>query len=295
MKAYNERYIKDSEIMQLVILHALYSLKESKDIYFQGGTALRWCYSGSRFSEDLDFVTHMGKETIESLIHRMSEHIRKGMIAHFGPGEFEIRQRKTSRSSSQVSFFQFRPIRERKKISVKVEFEELMKGFSPETEKMILSMLPFVRSLIAAGEFRIPYPNSIIVVEKKEEILSDKIRALLEREYIKGRDFYDIWFLTSLNIRCDINIIKRKILMYKAPFTYKRKVNFFLSPGKEDKNEIIKAIKQDLSRFLPSQELSLFQKSGFKEMFDALKIVFEPLKDEKTFLSGGMGLSRGNK
>ncbi|MBI5204867.1 MAG: nucleotidyl transferase AbiEii/AbiGii toxin family protein, partial [Nitrospirae bacterium] len=49
MKSYNERYIKDSEIMQLVILHALYSLKESKDVCFQGGTALRWCYSGSRF------------------------------------------------------------------------------------------------------------------------------------------------------------------------------------------------------------------------------------------------------
>jgi predicted nucleotidyltransferase component of viral defense system len=56
MKNYNEKTIKSSEIFQILILHSLYSLKESKDVYFQGGTAIRWCYNGSRFSEDLDFV-----------------------------------------------------------------------------------------------------------------------------------------------------------------------------------------------------------------------------------------------
>lgn len=295
MKAYSERYIKDSEIMQLVILHALYSLKESKDVYFQGGTAIRWCYGGSRFSEDMDFVTHLVKEGMDSLIHKTSEQVRKGMVAHFGPGEFEIKQRKTARSTSHVSFFQFHPEKERKKISVKVEFEELKEGFSPETKKMILSMLPFVRSLITAGEFRIPYLGSIIVVETKEEILSDKIRALLEREYLKGRDFYDIWFLTSLNVRCDISIMKRKIQMYKAPFIYKRKMNFFLSPGREGKNEIIKAIRQDLSRFLPPQEMSLFENSGFKEMIGALKVAFKPFKNDSLFISESEGVRRGQK
>ena len=217
------------------------------------------------------------------------------MIAHFGMGEFEVRQRKTSRSTSHVSFFQFRPIKERKKVSIKVEFEELKEGVSPASEKMILSMLPFVRHLITVGEFRVPNPNSIIMVETKEEILSDKVRALLERTYLKGRDVYDIWFLTSLNIRCIPDLVKRKMLMYKAPFTYKRRVDFFLNPGSKGRKEITEAIKQDLSRFLPPQEMSIFESNGFKDMFDALKVVFAPLRSNKFFLSESAELRRGQK
>jgi len=32
-------------------------------------------------------------------------------------------------------------------------------------------------------------------VQTPAEILSDKIRALLERKYLKGRDFFDLWYL----------------------------------------------------------------------------------------------------
>jgi predicted nucleotidyltransferase component of viral defense system len=287
MKIYNGKDIKHSEIMQLIILHALYSLKESSNVYFQGGTAIRWCYSGSRFSEDLDFVTHLGKQRIDALISKMSEHIRRGMIAHFGVGEFEVRQRKTSGDTSFVSFFLFRPLKERKKVSVKVEFEKLKAGFFPQAEKMILSMLPFVRHLITVGEFRIPSPNSIILVETKEEILSDKIRALLERDYLKGRDFYDIWFLNSMNVRCDPELIKRKMIMYEAPFKSKREIDFFLNPGSKEKTQIIEAVQHDLSRFLSPQEISLFSSKGFKDIFDSLKVVFSSFKNETFFLSAG--------
>ncbi len=284
MKFYNEKDIKYSEIMQIIILHTLYSLKESKYVYFQGGTAIRWCYSGSRFSEDLDFVTQLKGKDIKTLIDKISEPVRKGTVAHFGEGEFEVKQKESPRSTSHISFFQFRPLKERKKVFVKVEFEELKEGFVPETEKLILSMLPFVRHLITAGEFRIPNPSSIILVETREEILSDKVRALLERDYLKGRDFYDIWFLTSLNIKCRPEVVRKKLIMYKAPFTYKRKIDFFLNPTSKDKKEIIEAIQQDLSRFLSPQEMSLLKSNEFKDIFNALHIVFASLKEYKVFL-----------
>jgi len=283
MKAYNERYIKSSEILQLIILHTLYSQKESKDVYFQGGTAIRWCYSGNRFSEDLDFVTHLRRGGIESLLEKISEHIRRITIAHFGTGEFEVKRRETNRKGSHAAFIRFRPDRNRKKISVKVEFEELKEGFFPQTEKMLLSMLLLVRHFITVGEFRIPAPSSVVLVETKEEILSDKIRALLEREYLKGRDFYDIWFLTSLNVRCDAEMIKRKTMMYEAPFTYRRAADFFLNPDDKGQKEISSAIKQDLSRFLSPQEMSMFETNGFKDMFNALKIAFSPFNLKNAF------------
>jgi len=287
MKSYNERDIKSSEILQLIILHTIYSEKESKDIFFQGGTAIRWCYSGNRFSEDLDFVTHLQREGVESLLEKTSEQIRKTAIAHFGTGEFEVRQRKTGRKGSHTAFIRFRPDSERKKISVKVEFEELREGISPQTEKMFLSMLPLVRHLITSGDFRVPVPSSIILAETMEEILSDKIRALLEREYLKGRDFYDIWFLTSLNVRCDAELIKRKTTIYKAPFTCRRGVDFFLNPDDKGRNEIAGAIRQDLSRFVSQQDMALFETNGFRDMFDALKIALSPVEQNASFLKAG--------
>jgi len=281
MKMYNERAIKSSEIIQLIILHSLYSLIESKNIYFQGGTAIRWCYSGNRFSEDLYFVTHLRGQDINTLILKMSENIRRNIIAHLGPGEFEVRSRKISRISSYSSFIQFRPIKERKKISVKLEFEQLKEGYVPETEKVILSQLPFVRHFITIGEFRIPNPNSVIIVETKEEILSDKIRALFEREYLKGRDFYDLWFLNSLKVKCKSVLVERKLHMYEASFINKRNLEYFINPSGENKKEIIEAIQQDLSRFLSPQEMSLFESSKFKEIFDALKHIFSPLRESE--------------
>ena len=66
--------------------------------------------------------------------------------------------------------------------------------------------------------------------------------------------------------------------MYKAPFTCKRKADFFLSQDVRNKKEITEAIEQDLSRFLSPQEISLFKGNDFREMFDAIKIVFAPLE-----------------
>lgn len=47
MKNYRETYVRKAEIAQLILLHQLYSLSGSRELIFQGGTALRWCYGGN--------------------------------------------------------------------------------------------------------------------------------------------------------------------------------------------------------------------------------------------------------
>lgn len=64
-------------------------------------------------------------------------------------------------------------------------------------ERFILRDLPLVTGLLTAGELIMPYASSIILAETPEEILSDKIRALYERKYLKGRDIYDIWWINN--------------------------------------------------------------------------------------------------
>lgn len=56
---YNEKRIRSSELLRLILLDSLYAQSGSEHMIFQGGTALRWVYGGMRFSEDLDFVTNL--------------------------------------------------------------------------------------------------------------------------------------------------------------------------------------------------------------------------------------------
>ncbi|RPH48464.1 MAG: nucleotidyl transferase AbiEii/AbiGii toxin family protein [Desulfobacteraceae bacterium] len=277
MKNYRETYVRKAEIAQLILLNQLYSMPGSRALIFQGGTALRWCYGGSRFSEDLDFVTHLDMDIVRKKLNRMLKAVERVMVPHFGPGSLSASE-KTTRKDTLKLYVDYRPVSSREKISVKLEFEGLCKDTIPETQNHILSALPSVSYLIAAGDFRIPRPNTVLVAETLPEILSDKIRALLEHRYLKGRDIFDIWYLrTALNTAADRNVIERKFRIYTWPFHAARDLDFFANslPGMRD--EMIRAIREDLSRFLPPEVIAVNQSEGFASFLTALRELFEEL------------------
>lgn len=277
MKNYRETYVRKAEIAQLILLNQLYSLTGSRAIIFQGGTALRWCYGGSRFSEDLNFVTSLDMDIVRTKLNRMLKAAERVMVPHFGPGALTATE-KTTRKDTLKFYVDYRPVSSREKISVKLEFEGLRKDAIPQTQNYILSALPSVSYLIAAGDFRIPRPNTVLVAETLPEILSDKIRALLERRYLKGRDIFDIWYLrTALNAAADRDVIERKFRMYTWPFNASRDLDFFANslPGARD--EMIRAIREDLSRFLPPEVFAVNQSEEFASFFNALRELFEEL------------------
>ena len=60
---YNEKKIRKSELLQLILLDSLYAQSGTDRITFQGGTALRWDYNGMRFNARYvfpatRFITH---------------------------------------------------------------------------------------------------------------------------------------------------------------------------------------------------------------------------------------------
>ena len=84
---YNEKKIKKSELLQLILLDNLYAQSGSDRIIFQGGTALRWVYGGMRFSEDLDFVTDLPKEDVKNILAGAFQKTQMACIAsnsHYG-------------------------------------------------------------------------------------------------------------------------------------------------------------------------------------------------------------------
>ncbi|MDD3325437.1 MAG: nucleotidyl transferase AbiEii/AbiGii toxin family protein [Sulfurospirillaceae bacterium] len=61
------------EILHYDIMEALYRSDVARDIVFQGGTALRLCYGGNRYSEDLDFVLREGSHFTPSLMIKFED------------------------------------------------------------------------------------------------------------------------------------------------------------------------------------------------------------------------------
>lgn len=274
MKTYTERHIRRSELFQLILLQHLYTRPESSRLIFQGGTALRWCHNGGRFSEDLDFVTHLERSALERLMQAVETPVTRESVAHFGPGRLTVTPR-GQRDEGVVWRVAFEPQNARERIMVKVECERLRSGVMLVTEPRVLGMQDAVSYLIAKGEFRIPRPNSVLVVETLEEILSDKVRALLERPYLKGRDIYDVWHLRErLRVPVVRAVMERKFSCYAAPFTPQRSPEWFLTAG----SDLRAAIEQDLGRFLAPEVMAACRNDGYRPFLDAVQGLFADLR-----------------
>ena len=275
---YKSNMVQQSELMQILLLDNLYTLNSTESIIFQGGTALRWVYGGTRFSEDLDFVTSLPETTLRDILKKVHGKMKNACIAQFGPGESELRNQGKRENAVKV-FFIYRPEGQRERIAVKLEFEALRSGTGLGYEHHVLSDLTSVSGLLTTGKLILPYTSTIIPVETAAEIISDKVRALFERPYLKGRDFYDIWWLvTHLKIFPDIERVKNKLTMYKTSFVYNRQPNFFLT--KSGIQSVRKAIVSDLSRFIPQTIYEHYKKTGFEEMLHILDEVIRKLMQQ---------------
>lgn len=70
-----------------------------------------------------------------------------------------------------------------------------------------------------ASEVRPPYPDIlpfIVVVMDLEEILAEKVRAIVKR--VRARDLYDLWFLIKMGVEIDLSLIDKKLEFYKMEF-----------------------------------------------------------------------------
>lgn len=247
---------------------------------------MRWIYGGSRFSEDLDFVTDLPPGRIESLLERARSKTGPACIAQFGPGQLEL-QLKAGREAALKALCIYRPIAQRGRIAVKLEFEQLSANQSPETARHILRDLPAVSALMTAGQLVLPYTSSIVVVETPGEILSDKIRALYERTYVKGRDIFDLWWLVSrLHVKPNWPTVRKKLLMYREEFKAARKPDYFQS--RISRSEIRDALESDLPRFIPANVLAVYREEGFKSFIDTVDRVSDRLLKQglRGFLDG---------
>ena len=275
---YQEKRARQSELLQLLLLDNLYAQSGSDRMIFQGGTALRWVYGGMRFSEDLDFVTDLTRKGIETVLAKAYPHVVKSCLAQFGSGSAE-QQIKEARKSAYKTLFVFRPETQRERIAVRLEFEMLQPDRVPGYERFVLRDLSQVAGLMAGGQLLLPYTSSIVLAETAEEILSDKIRALFERKYLKGRDLFDIWWIVNQKrLKPRWPILREKLAMYQARFTPARKGDYFQT--KEASADMIRALDSDLARFIPQNIVSVYRKDNFRPFIQAIVKITRELWDQ---------------
>jgi len=174
------------EYLQHLFLSYFYKQGNTDNIYFKGGTALRFIYKSPRFSEDLDFSSSLKEvETIEQI-----------MISTFAQIDHE---------------------------GIQVEIEEVKKTTGGYLAILHLktdsTIIPIQLEISLRGEelkgettaiVSDLFPTYTVIQLQKRQIVDGKIAALLSRK--KPRDFYDLYFM----LRAGLLSIEQKNLLFQA-------------------------------------------------------------------------------
>ncbi len=212
------------EYLQIVFLSNLYTRRESDKIFFKGGTALRLLFQSFRFSEDLDFTSLISGKKLFKILEKALKDTNL-TIPNVTLKKIEISK------VSLTGFLSFKAENLKFPLNVHLDFSF--------REKPLTSKESILETLFPVG----PYP--VIRHLEIEEILAEKIRAIMTRA--KGRDFFDIWFLLTKQVRINWEMVNKKMLYYKkkiSPDDLVRKIKAINS----------KKMSQDLGKFLPLQQ-----------------------------------------
>lgn len=195
------------EYVQILFLSILYSANHSNGIFFKGGTAIHLIFKSPRFSEDLDF-------TVDLPVVQFTRVLREITLKLQRQEELFIKEKKTL--TGKRFLLTVKPFNLSYPIFVNLDFSFREKVLSPQ--KSILET---------------DYPvlfTSYVFHLSAEELFAEKIRALLTRK--KGRDLYDLWYLSTKNVEYDSQLVRKKLEYYHLTVTtaqeIKIRVNQFI-------------------------------------------------------------------
>lgn len=176
------------EITQEVVLAALGRTQFFRDALFQGGTCLRIFYGLNRFSEDMDFILKETNRDFELQPHLQAvcdELKAYGYdIAVVDRSRAGVAVRKAflkDDSLGKILQLQYAdPSGPARKIRIRLEVD----SNPPSGSRVEVRYVDF------------PFVSSV-AVQDKPSLFAGKLHALLCREYVKGRDWYDFLWYTS--------------------------------------------------------------------------------------------------
>lgn len=188
-----KRYII-REYLQYKILNIIYNSEYASKFIFLGGTCLRIVHGNNRFSEDLDFDSSGLNETdFDDLSAIIKKELKKEgytvEINNVFKGAFHCVIRFPG-----------------------LLFQEGLSGFKEEKILIQLDLEPQHFSFSPKGYLLNRFDVfTEIKVTPADILLSQKFFAIYNRKRNKGRDFFDVGFLLSLNVKPNYGYLNVKM------------------------------------------------------------------------------------
>lgn len=254
------RPVIEKELLHYDILFALGRAGLLNELVFQGGTSLRLCYGGVRYSEDLDFAGGAGfstplllqiKSVVEDYVSKryaLNVSVKQPAELKEDPAYGDVKVNKW-----QVSVETDPGRKDTPNQKVKIEIA------SVQARTRALRPLQQNYDFLPDG-----YDTIVLPVQTLDEILADKLIALPTCiRYIRHRDIWDIAWLTQQRAAFQPELIAAKIEDYGVE-DYAGMVDRFQAQLPEIVNSA--DFRNQMQRFIPMdvQERTL-QQPGFME------------------------------
>lgn len=244
------RPVIEKELLHYDILFGLDQEGLLNDLTFQGGTALRLCYSGSRFSEHLDFAggrdfTRKKLEGIKACLENYLGH-RYGLEVNVREPNADDITRDRGRQT-RVATWQLSIVTAPARSDIPMQRIKLQVANVPS-----YSRVP--RALNINYDF-LPdgYADTLVMTETLEELMADKLVSLVNTQrYVRYRDIWDLRWLKQKGIEPNLTWVANKISDYGVT-DYPEKLADF----RQRAHSIIHdpRFSQEMSRFLPQAAL----------------------------------------
>lgn len=213
------------EYLQYKILNIIFNSKFVAKLSFIGGTALRIVHDNQRFSEDLDF------DNFSLTIEEFQE------LMELITSKLELENYKIEYSISDKGAF-------RGNIKFINILEELGLAVC-DTEKLLIQVDTAPHNFVYEPDLKLIKKFDVLTkinVTPIDILLSQKIRALFERNRVLGRDVYDIIFLVT-KTRPNYSYLKEKLNINNKLELQGKLEEFF-------KNIDLAEIEKDISSFI---------------------------------------------
>jgi predicted nucleotidyltransferase component of viral defense system len=244
------------EAIHLHVLSALSDAAVLRHVVFQGGTALRLCYGGERYSEDLVFVcgkagSYVDKIDFEQLVQDALEAVKASLQRDFDVDPDKITLKPPAYPTAI------------KADSVTVAAWQIVVPIDPTPRSPTSRIKIEFANVPSYDNGLVQIQDVILTVESANEILADKAVALTARRALKYRDVWDIWYLVNrLNAQADRGAVNRKFADYgTSDVEAKAKLRL----DELTKARTAKAFRAEMRRFLPGKRVAEMDDAGLHQ------------------------------
>ena len=196
------------ELLHFDILEGMVLEGAMRSLVFQGGTCLRLCHDGNRYSEDLDFAG--GPDFSPSSLNGLGDVIAKRLDQHYGLG-VEVHERAERVDADGISVARWQ---------ARIQVPQADRSL-PQKQVINLEVASVPAHDVDLLPVRARYPgitlggrSLVVPAESGNEILADKIKAVVSRPFLKARDVWDIKFLLDRGERPNFNMVAAKVADY---------------------------------------------------------------------------------